>query len=103
MHTAHVDLERRLADAASRLAEEVEGGLLDTQPILDAVEASEARLVDVQAAVDDMVSHARNLERRLSALETSNQNHGALEATVASLAGRIDHLDQKLAAPESDG
>ncbi len=102
LQSAHVDLERRLADAASRLAEEVEGGLLDTQPILDAVEASQSRLGDVQAAVDDMVSHARNLERRLSAVEASTQNQRALEATVAHLAGRMEQLDQQEDAPDSD-
>lgn len=102
LQSAHLDLERRLADAASRLAQEVEGGLLDTQPILDVVEASQARLVDVQAAVDDMVSHARNLERRLKAVETATQNHGALEATVVQLAGRIEQFDQKDDTHESE-
>lgn len=92
LQSAHVDLERRLADAANKLAEEVEGGLLDTGPILAAVEASQSRLVDVQAAIDDMVSHTRSLEQRLSTIESATQNHSAFEGTVSKLAERIDQL-----------
>jgi len=96
LQSAHVDLEKRLADAANRLAEEVEGGLLDTGPILEAVEASQTRIVEVHTAVDDMVSHARNLEQRLSALESAAPNQDAIQTTITHLADRVERLSNQV-------
>ncbi len=92
LQSAHLDLERRLADAASRLAVEVEGGLLDTGPILEAVEASQARLGEVHSAIEGLVAHSRELEGRLRQVESAAQHHSALEATVARLAERVEDV-----------
>ncbi len=92
LQSAHVDLEHRLAEAANKLAEEVEGGLLDTGPILEAIETSQSRIVDIQAAIDDMVVHSRDVEQRLLQVESATQNQSALVSTVSGLNERIDDL-----------
>jgi hypothetical protein len=96
LQSAHVDLEKRLADAANKLAEEVEGGLLDTGPILEAVEASQSRIVEVHTAVEDMIAHARDLEHRLSTLESAAQNQNAIQSTITHIADRVEHLSNQV-------
>lgn len=94
LQSAHLDLERRLADAASKLANDVESELFDSASILDAVEASRERMGEVQHAVEGVASHTRELEDRLVKLEESMQGRSSLEETVAELQSELSELRQ---------
>jgi hypothetical protein len=93
LQAAHSDLEQRLADAATRLAQEVEGGLLDTRPIVDALRGSQEHLDSVHTSLQDLVERSRDLERRQEALQAAVQSDTALRATVAGIAERLDQLE----------
>ena len=93
LQAAHTDLEHRLAEAATRLAQEVEGGLLDTGPMVEALRASQARLDEVHATMRDLVERSRDLERRHEALQAAVQSDTALRATVGGIAERVDQLE----------